>query len=288
MSERNQYFKKFPITIYNDTPSLNITRRVDFNSNIRNFYSAFYSFNITSGERIETIAHDYYGDVDLDWLIYQTNDIIDPYHDVALNYEDFERTIIKKYGSLRLAQLKTFCYRNNYRGDPSIISVGAYNNLTGDRKKYWKPQVGAFGVTGYERNEDEMYASTNRIISFSFTATANTPFTTGEIVKDTQDRFSATVASCNTSYVTLQHIEGGWNPISDFDVVGDESNVTITFNAESYKLIQDVIPANEQIYFSKYSYYDYEEEQNEARRDIYLIKDSYVEVINEQLDELMK
>lgn len=288
MAERAQYFRKFPITIYNDVPSLNITRRVSFNNNIKNFYSAFYSHVVKSGERLETLAHDYYGDVDYDWLIYHVNDIVDPYHDVALHYEDFEGTIIKKYGSVRLAKLKTFAYRNNYRGDPSVISIEAYNSLPGARKKYWKPQLGPFGIIGYERNEDEMYASTNKIISYSFAETVETPFTVGEIVKDTKDLYSATVASCNTSYVTLQHIEGGWSASSDFDVVGDESNITITFNHATYKLIQDVIPPSEQIYFSPYSFYDYEEEQNDAKQEIYLIKDSYTEIINEQLNELMK
>lgn len=288
MSDRNQYFQKFPITIYNDVPALNITRRVSFNDNIKNFYSAFYSHTLQSGERIETLAHDYYGDVDFDWLIYHANDIKDPYHDVALHYEDFEETIKKKYGSIRLAKLKTFAYRNNYRGDPSVITTDAYSSLPGGRKKYWKPQVGQFGILGYERNEDEMYASTNRIISFSFAETVDTPFRIGEIVKDTKELYSATVASCNTSYVTLQHIEGSWSASSNIDVVGDESKITITFNSASYKLIQDVIPPSEQIYFSKYSYYDYEEEQNDAKQEIFLIKDSYVEIINEQLNELMK
>ena len=77
MSDREQYFRKFPLIPYNGVPSINILRRVDFNNNVKNFFTAFYSFNIQSGERIETIAHDYYEDVDLDWLIYLTNNIVD-------------------------------------------------------------------------------------------------------------------------------------------------------------------------------------------------------------------
>lgn len=288
MSDRTQYFRKFPITIYNDVPALNICRRVDFNNKVKDFFTAFYSFNTQTGEKIETISHDYYGDVDLDWLIYHTNDIVDPYHDVGLDYDDFENTIKKKYGSIRLAKLKTAVYRNNYRGDESVLSTDGYAALDGDRKKYWSPQFGPTGLVGYTRNTDEMYASTNRIMSFSFTSTVSKTFTKGEIIKDTADRYSATVASANTSYVTFQHIEGGWDAGSNFSVTGDESKVTIEFNYTTRKVLQDVIPIDEQVYFSKYSFYDLEDDANEARRNIFLIEDSYTETINQQLDELMK
>lgn len=288
MSDRTQYFRKFPLTIYKDNPALNICKRADFNSKVRDFYTAFYSFNVATGERMETVAHDYYKDVDLDWLIYHTNDIIDPYHDIALDYEDFEKTIKKKYGSLRLAKLKTAVYRNNYRGDDSILSTDGYSALPGERKKYWSPQFGPVGLIGYTRNTDEMYASTNRIMSFSFSSTVSNTFKKGEIIKDTKDLYSATVASANTSYVTFQHVEGGWDASANFDVVGDESAVTIEFDYTTRTVLKDVIPIDEQVYFSKYSYYDLEDDANEARRNIFLIEDSYAESINTQLDELLQ
>lgn len=78
--DRHQYFRKFPITPYRGVPSLNILRRVDFNNKVKNFFTAFYAFDVTAGEKPETIAFDYYDDVDYDWLIYHANDIIDPYH----------------------------------------------------------------------------------------------------------------------------------------------------------------------------------------------------------------
>ena len=254
MSDRTQYFRKFPITIYNDTPSLNIMRRVDFNKNIKSLLSAFYSFETQDGQKPETLAYDYYDDVDLDWLIYLANDIIDPYYDVAMHQDDFDATIKKKYGSAPAAQKKVFLYRNNYRSDDQVITEGAYAALPGERKKYWEPILNQLGIMGYKRAENEIYAATNRIISYSFTATAGTPFTKDEIVNFSSGSSSgsATVATSNTTYVTLQHISGDWSEMtSNFDVVGDTSNVTINFDYESYTLIKDVIPASRtSIFFS--------------------------------------
>lgn len=291
MSDRTQYFRKFPITIYNDTPSLNIMRRVDFNKNIKNLLSAFYSFEIQDGQKPETIAYDYYDDVDLDWLIYLANDIVDPYHDVALHQDDFDANIKKKYGSAPAAKKKVYVYRNNYRGDDQIITEGAYNALIGERKKYWQPILNQLGIMGYKRAENEIYAATNKIISYSFTAAANASFTKGEIVDFTlgSSSGSATVATSNTTYVTLQHITGDWSEMtSNFDVVGDTSKVTINFNYETYTLIKDVIPAAEQVYFSPYYFYDYEFELNEQKRDIYLVDSDYANRVNKQLDDLLK
>ena len=291
MSDRTQYFRKFPITIYNDTPSLNIMRRVDFNKNVKNFLSAFYSFETQDGQKPEILAYDYYDDVDLDWLIYLTNDVIDPYYDVALQQDDFDANIKKKYGSAPAAQKKVFLYRNNYRSDDQIITEGAYTALPGERKKYWEPIFNQLGIMGYRRAETEIYAATNKIISYSFTTTANTPFTKGEVVDFTSGSSSgsATVATSNTTYVTLQHITGDWSEMtSNFDVVGDTSNVTINFNYDSYTLIKDVIPASEQVYFSQYSYYDYETDINEKKREIYLVDSDYAQRVNKQLDDLLK
>ena len=287
MSDRTQYFRKFPLTVYKDVPSINILRRVDFSKNIRNYLSAFYKFEKPEGERVETVAHDYYNDVDLDWLIYLTNDIVDPYHDTSLDSDDFENTIIKKYGSIENAKKKTFVYRNNYRADDQIITTESYNSLIGERKKYWSPVIGSFGVLGYERTKEEIYASTNMIITFSINA--NTAFVQDEIVNMSGNRGSATVSFANTSTVTLRHISGDWNiQTSDFEVSGEISGAIATFNYTTYTKIQDVIPETEQVYFSKYSYYDYEDELNDQKREVYLIDQDYALIVNKQLDQLMK
>jgi len=287
MSIRHQYFRKFPLIAYNGEPAVNILRRVDFNNKVKDFYTAFYETEIKDGERIETIAYDYYDDVDLDWLIYHTNDIIDPYHDVPLEDSVFLQHIKNKYGSIEKAQAKTFVYRNNYRGDISVLSYDGYNALPTNHKKYYDPVSNVSGVRGYQRKKEEMYASTNMNISYSFSSEVANTFDIDELV-----RFSdsvATVSAANTSAVILKHVSGDWSTMTtNFDVTGDDSKQTINFDHSTYTLLQNVIPADEQVYFSPYSYFDLELEKNELKRNIYLVDDSYTVTLNDQLDNLMK
>ena len=290
MSDRTEYFRKFPLIVYNNETALNILRRVDFNREVKGFYTAFYDTDIKEGERVETLAYDYYDDVDMDWLVYHTNDIIDPYNDVPLDDNVLLASIKSKYGSIAKSQKKGYLYRNNYRGDISVIPNGSYDALSANRKKYWDLTSSITGVTGYKRKEEEIYASTNMIISYSFAAEATNTFTNDEIVSFTSGLKSgtATVASANTTSVVLQHISGDWSTMTtDFDVTGDDSNETITFNHGTYTLIQNVIPADEQIYFSPFYYFDYEIELNETKRKIYLVDRAYKDKLNEQLDDLM-
>lgn len=289
--DRQQYFRKFPITPYRGVPSLNILRRVDFNNKVKNFFTAFYAFDVTAGEKPETIAFDYYDDVDYDWLIYHTNDIIDPYHGVALELEDFENMVIKKYGSIERARKITVTYRTNYESDLSILPLNgtaSYSALIGARKKYWEPVFTANSLAGYQRKKEDIYISTNRIISFSLATATDTPLTVDETVTATNGA-TATVASCTNDYVVLKHIDGDWDgPTSNFNVTGDDSNITVTFDYNSYKLIQHVIPELEQIYFTKYSAYDFLLDLNEQKRAISLVEKDYAHELNKQLEDLMK
>lgn len=290
MSDRTEYFRKFPLIVYNNETALNILRRVDFNREVKGFYTAFYDTAMKEGERVETLAYDYYDDVDLDWLIYHTNDIIDPYNDVPLEDDVLLANIKSKYGSIAKSQKKVYLYRNNYRDDISVIPNGSYDALSANRKKYWDLTSSITGVTGYKRKEEEMYATTNMIISYSFSTEVANTFTNDEIVSFTSGLKSgtATVASANTTSVVLQHISGDWSTmIADFDVTGDDSNETITFNHDTYTLLQNVIPADEQIYFSPLYYFDYEVELNETKRKIFLVDRAYKDKLNEQLDDLM-
>lgn len=291
MSTRTEYFRKFPLIIYNNEMAVNIMRRVDFNSKLKGFYTAFYDVDLKEGERVETLAHDYYDDIDLDWLIYHTNDIIDPYNDVPLEDSTLLASIKQKHGSIEKAQRKVFVYRNNYRSDISVLTSGSYDALASNHKKYYDIVSSVTGITGYQRKESDEYASTNMIISYSFTGTVSNTFNIGELVNFTSGSKSgtATVAAANNTYVLLQHISGDWSTMTtDFNVIGEDSQETIEFNYDTYNLIKNVIPADEQIYFSPYYYFDYEVESNEQKRKIYLIDDNYKTAVNDQLDELMK
>lgn len=287
MSIKEEYFRKFPLMVYRGTPATNILKRVDFNSKVRNFFDAFYDHTMSEGDNPQSLSYDYYNDVDYDWLIYHTNDIIDPYYGVVMDNQQFEEVVKTKYGSIEQAKKNIFLYKTNHESSPDLlISPAEYNILTGGVKKYYEPVQSSFGVVSYKRSTVDLFASTNRIISVEFSTALETPFTQNEIVRNGSTY--ATVASSSTTTMILKHVAGDWDRDTVFNITGDKNNITAEIAAGSYTLLQQVIPEAEEVFYSPYSYYDYEADLNEQKRDIYLVGSSYAEKLNSQLTEIMK
>lgn len=278
------YFSKFPVTLYKGTPSIDILKRTGFNESIREFINVFYTYTIPEGDRIDSIAHDYYDDVNYDWLIYQSNDIVDPYYQAPLKSSEFESYIQKKYGSVREAVRKVALYRNNFEGDDSVLSIAAYDALPGAVKKYWRPVVNALGSIGYERSTEDFSATTNQIISLQLEENDES-FDVGEIVEKTTDANSfAEVVYADDTNVILQHIRGSFE--AGDNIRGETSKVTKQIQDELF--VQDVIPEVERVYYSPVSFYDLELERNEKSSEIYLVEKSQLQKIEKQLTNLLK
>jgi len=278
------YFSKFPITSYKGVPSINILKRTGFSDSVRRFLASFYTYTIQEGYRIDSIAYDYYDNVNYDWLIYQTNDIVDPYYQAPLSTIEFDEYIKNKYGSVRTATRKIAFYRNNFKGDDTIESVQAYDARPSSTKKYWKPVVNALGVIGYERSDEDFTATTNKIISLQLTGSEGL-FAVGEIVEKVGDPSSfAEVTWSDQTGVTIQHIRGSFN---EGDVLkGEDSRVEKTI--DDVLFVQDVIPELEQVFYSPVSFYDVEEEKNEQNSEVFLVDRSQLQKIDTQLTNLLK
>lgn len=63
----------------------------------------FYNYIIESGKRPEIISYEEYGDEQYYWIILQINNIIDFYNEWPLSSYEFEKFILKKYGSYESA-----------------------------------------------------------------------------------------------------------------------------------------------------------------------------------------
>ena len=284
----SRFFEKFPVVDYDGTPALNLMRRVNLTSAARNYYSQFYTYTLDSNDRMDNVAFNYYDDPDMDWLIYLANDVVDPYYDVSLSENDFLAYIEKEYGSVETALQQIEYWRNNWRGDDSIISSEQYNALPNAERKYWAPTYSAFGIAGYKRSEDDIILTTNRIVSFDLGASVETAPTPGDIlIKDTNSSVYGTVAWANTSAVTVQHIYGDWEAGSDYTVTIRGTSTSLTVDAESVTET-NVIPASEEKYFSSVSTFDKETEENERKREIYLIDAANAKRLNKQLNDIMK
>jgi len=107
----SQYFNAFPLINYNNVDAINLTLRASVVDNFKQNITNFYPYTLKDNETATSLAYDYYGDPNYAWVIYYTNNIIDPYYDWFLNVNDFQNFIIQKYGSIAAASSQIVYYQ---------------------------------------------------------------------------------------------------------------------------------------------------------------------------------
>lgn len=145
-------FKNFNKISYdlkkNNKPVLvtNILNRFKFQEIIKNKQAIYYDYIVKDSDLPYSVAHKFYGDASLDWLIYLINDIIDPLYDWPLNQNKLEAMIRSKYGSVSeamknvhhyeqiLSQQKEIVDSNNkkriIKERSIVVDLTTYNSLT--------------------------------------------------------------------------------------------------------------------------------------------------------------
>jgi len=265
-----RYFDRFPIVDYDGDIAKNILARVDFTEKTkRDIYSTF-EFTLEEGfERPDLLSYNYYGSSKFDWMIYLTNNIVDPYYDYYKSAEDFKSYMETKYGSNSNARSITLFYRLNWHEDERTITVQQYEALVADEtanaRKYWKPKLTNIGaVIGYERIKEDWTVSTNKVLSLSLTVSPS-GFAVGDRVTQTSTGAYATVdyIDLENNTLTVKHVNG------TFTVNEAEGIKEIT-------LISQNIPEAETEYWYAVNAYDDEQETNELKRNVFVLKSSYL------------
>jgi hypothetical protein len=289
-----RYFSNFPIISYANNSVKNIFARVRIDKKVKEYSNSFYPYDLEAGDRPDVVSYAYYEDPYNDWMIYFANDVLDPYYDYYLDQNQFNSLIQQKYGSIANAQLNVYGYRNNWYSDETVLTIAAYDGLSSNLKKYWDPVIGYSGViTGYQRAKLDTIITTNKVTSLSISLTGNTTFKVGERVQQSQitngliPSANAFVSFANTSTVIVQHVDGGFieeDPIN-YVLTGRDTGATAAVISET--TLKQNIPIDEVIYYSPYSFYDYEEELNQQKNRINLIDNRYSSTIERQLRQLL-
>ena len=276
------YFAKFPKIYYNNKLCTDITRNVKISEETRKQTTLFYPYELKAGTRADTVANAYYDDPTYDWLIYLINGIVDPYYAWYLREQDFESFILDKYGSLENAQRRVKQYRLNANNDDVDISVDFYNaNLPLILRKYYVPNFGMGSrVVSYKKRQESWMATTNKILKFTFNA-GNTHFQPAELLTIKHNQIpvgNCEVISSNSTVTFAKNISGNTSPDNTID--GHSINQT--------DVVVSCISDEEFVYWSPYSYFDYEYEKNESRKNITLLDANYALETAEQLRIQMK
>lgn len=288
----DRYFDKFPLINYSNNSVVNIMERaVLLNSVVKNPY-IYYPLDINNEIRPDTIAGKVYNDPYKTWVLYMTNNIIDPYYQWYLNPDDFNEFLKIKYsiGVVDILKQKTAYYRNNwYTG--SDISVSAFNALANTEHIYWEPVYGTTDIPqSYARKQVDWTINTNQIVTYTVSTTKS--FITNEILKVVFADHSVgngQVVIANSSQVTIQHTTGYTvNSASGAYIgyiYGTESHSNVTFS--NTMLVSSNIPLDEQVYWSPVSIYDMEAEKNEYNKSIKVLDSRYQPQLSNELKKLL-
>jgi len=298
MSETDTFFYSIPTITYSNNNVKNIFTGVRLkNSTLGNPY-LFYQYNIEEGERPDHISDRYYQDQYRDWILYLSNDIIDPYYGWYMETNLFNDFIIQKYGSIEKAQLKTMFYINDWANDSTIITASEYEDLANyqlydpisnnyiwqSNKRFYEPEKRNLNnvVTHYKRREVDWKVKTNKIVRYAITGSSD--FIPDEVVNisiDPSYTGRAQVLTSNSTSVTVQHT---------YNTVTTNSTVVITANSYIYgqesetlcsitsnTVLTENITNTDAIYWTAVTYYDYEYEKNHNNRDIKVLEASAAE-----------
>lgn len=276
------YFSFFPSLLYGNTAVTNVLAKIRFQQSVARNLAVFYPYTIEQGERADQVANFYYGSPEYDWVVYLSNDIVDPYHEWPKSEEELIAFIKKKYGSTAFAQSMTSYYQNNFETDDTFLTTAAYDALSGGQKKYWRPQTGYNdNIVGYVRKELETIVETNKVLDL---AGVFPSIGSNTMIKQSSS-VTATVGFANSSLVTIKHVSGTWQAnLAIYDSNGQTiSNATIN----TITTVHQPIPSDEMAYWSPVSYYDAESISNEKRKNIRLLNVAYLPLIERDMKDLL-
>jgi len=264
-------FNKYPSIFYNETECLDLSRRVKINTSSQINPNLYYPFEIRAGLRADSLAEAYYDDPELDWLVYLSNEIIDPYYDWYLTEQEFIDFIVDKYGTIEYAIKKKIYYRNNWASDREEITPSFYsNNLDLDSKKFYSPNYGPGArIISYSRKKENWLCHTNEILQYEVDYTTGNSFSNGEIL---DIKYSGEIVGggevivSNTTNLVIKHTSGNVVANSTWTktLIGETSETEAS--TDSMTVLNEVITNAAANFWSPVSYYDWETEKNEQRK----------------------
>lgn len=287
------YFKKFEKIVYANNVALNIMNRTAIQTKVLNNPNLFYPYDIGNELRPDQIADQYYNDQYMDWILYFSNKIIDPYYGWYLNEDDFNKFVVKKYNKdIDTLKISISYYTNNwYKGD--IITTSEYDALPADQIRYWTPRYDTLGrVQSYERLAKDWTFNTNSIIKYDCNANNFIDDEVVTIAFDVNNKGKAQVVTANSTALVVQHVSGVLYPNTTVTITGSsyikgrESGSNVNFTAVTS--VANNIPVDEITYWDAVSIYDNEYKMNEANKTINVLNNRYSMQISKNLTDLMK
>lgn len=111
------YFASFPVTTYDINNRkqeyqmvTDILFRTRLLEQVLNNSASYYNYSVKDGETPEIVADKYYGDPYAEWIVMYANNVIDPRYDWLMSYDQMQKYLVEKYGSIATAMTQIHHY----------------------------------------------------------------------------------------------------------------------------------------------------------------------------------
>lgn len=289
----SSFFNSFRTVQYDGQIATRLLSRLNLSSVASDGMKVFYTYSLKDGERPDQVAASYYGNESLDWLVYLSNQVKDPYFEWLMDDETLNRKIVQKYGSIAKASTRILFWQDNSRNSESILTTSAYAALPAIAKKYWVPILDSNdAVAGYERKKVDHAVDTNVVVDAIF----DTPTLPAVGERLTQNVMVMGVPTTASARVCAVESNGAGRAKATLNnVVGQFGAGQMTYGEDSgfeavcvdKLVVAESFSAAEAAYWSPVSALSYEHTLNESRRQIYLISSVYADAIQSELRQAL-
>lgn len=290
------YFKFLPKLLYSPTlgvknfkASTNILAKAKFVADIVENTNLYYPYSVKDGETPEMLSYKFYNDPTKHWIILIANNITDPIYDWVMSMSSFEKYINLKYGSQLFNLNPSESYPTNY-----TLGEKVYQGATYDRSNCEATVI------------DSNTTAKTLTVSFSNEVFANSANVTGvisnvthKIVGITNNKDGYQWASNTTSHYSVTEVRSNsydkTQTTNKYNVSAKDYNFssdsvfnrnTNTSYSNSYSLV-DGTTFSTKTTVAPVTYYDYELDLNEQKRNIMIIKPTYIPTIEAEFKRLM-
>ena len=320
MAKYFRYFPK-TIYSLNGSNSLdtvtNLTASFSFDESLTENSISYYQYTVPDGETPEIVANKFYGSSEKHWIVLKMNNIFDVKTDWPLEQRILNETIRSKYANNWITETFEITDEEGNLFVTEAISTITSLNVVNDGSGYANGniiQVQGGTVFGGKANATVTTDGTGNVVSLSI-ATANVgsylilPSGTVSTSNITGAGTGLTV-SINTSVTNDEQLifETGkerdglqWAIINNhsfykietrlFPVTGEKTIDKIQITEEEYNnvveesasyTLSDGNTLTISITKTRMSFYDYEVEQNDAKRDIKILKSDFVPTVDQE------
>lgn len=286
------FFDKFPKIKYDMSNSrinpryetvTNVFFRVAILKEVLNNISSYYVYELDDGDTPEILAEKVYNDPGANWIIIYANKIFDPQFDWPLDYASFNKYIIGKYGSIEAAKTTIHHYEK-------VITTTIGDVVTTKSYEINK-SISTNGVLTLANTTGNFTIGEHAFTGNAFQTYANADFK-GTVLSWSSGNGRLVLSNTNGSLIINTIIKGntssanGEISVNPYDVAPYDTYDNIEYSYNTYNVNGKTI--KEEISKNAVDCYAWEDQLNENRRIIKVIKADYYGKIMNEFEDLTK